>query len=393
MQLAVQIGFWVWLLLVTASAVYQLLCLYSAWLFFRSSSILPASAFTPPVTVLKPLRGAEEWMYEALASFCAQDYPDYEIVCGVRDAADPAIGLVARLRAAYPQTAIKLVINPHAIGTSAKVSNLYNMLQEARHELLVISDCDARVDRDYLRTVIAPLADERVGLVTCLYRPIGSRNFSALMEGLGLMGEFAQGVLVARWLDGVKFAFGATAATRRSVIARFGGFAAIANRLGDDFLLGNLTAQAGYEVLLSPYVVETVIPPYRFGQMFRHQLRWARSTKFRRPLAYLGLLFTHTTVLALGALITFSASGLVWGVSGAALGLRFLAAWLIGVVGFADRRLRRYFFLLPLRDLLSFAVWVASFFGNTVYWCGDRYRLQSGGKLLPVKQTSQGRLL
>jgi ceramide glucosyltransferase len=381
MQLAIQLSFWALLLLVTASAVYQLLCLYSAWLFFRSSSVPSATAFAPPVTVLKPLRGAEEWLHETLASFCTQDYPNYEIIFGVRDATDPAIDVVKRLRAAYPQTTIKLVINPTAIGTSAKVSNLHNLLQEAQHELLVISDCDARVTPDYLRTVVAPLSDARVGLVTCLYRPIGSHNFAALMEGLGLMGEFAQGVLVARWLDGVKFAFGATAATRRSVITQFGGFAAIADRLGDDFLLGNLTAQAGYEVILSPYVVETVIPPYRFAEMFRHQLRWARSTKFRRPLAYVGLLFTHTTALSLAALLAFPESALIWAVSVAALVLRLLAAWLIGVRGFADRRLRRYFYLLPLRDLLSFMVWIVSFCGNTVYWCGDRYRLQPGGKL------------
>lgn len=386
MQWAVQIIFWLLLLLVTASAVYQLLCLYSAWRFFRCSSLPLVPAFTPPITVLKPLRGAESWLYQTLASFCAQDYPHYEIICGVRDAADPAVHVVERLRAAYPQTIIKLVVNPLAIGTSAKVSNLHNMLAEAQHELLVISDCDARVTPDYLRTIVAPLKDERVGLVTCLYRPIGSRNLAALMEGLGLMGEFAPGVLVARWLDGVKFAFGATAVTRRSVIAQFGGFAAIADRLGDDFLLGNLTAQAGYEVVLSPYVVETVIPPYSCAEMFRHQLRWARSTKFRRPLAYVGLLFTHTTVLALLTLLALTPSALVWMVSGAALILRFLSAWLIGVVGFGDHLLRRYFLLLPLRDLLSFVIWIASFCGNTVYWCGDCYRLQPGGKLQFVKR-------
>lgn len=386
MEMLTQSAYWLMVMLVMASTIYHLLCLFSAARFFRTSTNQRVLSFTPPVTVLKPLRGNEEWMYETIASFCEQDYPDYEIIFGVLDPHDSAIKLVERLRIAYPQCSIKLVIEPCRIGTSAKVSNLYNMCRQARHEILVISDCDARVGSDYLRSVVAPLADEKIGLVTCLYRPSGSQNFSALIEALGLMGEFAPGVLVARWMDGVKFAFGATAVTRQSVIAKFGGFAAIANRLGDDFLLGNLTAQVGYEVILSSYVVQTVIPPYRFPEMFRHQLRWARSTKFRRPFGYIGLIFTYTTALALIGLLSFPTSALILYVSVMALIVRFLAAWLIGVVGFDDRVLRRYFYLLPIRDLLSFVVWVASFFGNTVYWCGDRYKLQSGGKLLPVKQ-------
>jgi ceramide glucosyltransferase len=382
------IAFVLWvllLLLVAASAVYQILCLRGAAHFFRTSA-QAAPDFTPPVSVLKPLRGAEEWMYEALASFCAQDYPAYEIIFGVRDARDPAVAMVKRLRAEFPRCQVKLVVNSSRVGTSAKVSNLHNICREARHDILVVSDADARVGRDYLRAVVAPLAGERVGLVTCLYRPVGATNFSALMEGLGLTGEFAPGVLVARWMEGVKFAFGATAVIRKGVLDEFGGFAALANRLGDDFLLGNLTARRGHEVILSRHVVETVIPPYRFGEMFRHQLRWARSTKFRRPLAYFGLLFTFTTALVSLALAAFPASRLVWGVSAVALALRFSAAWLIGVRGLGDGVLRRYFYLLPARDLLSFVVWAVSFCGNTVHWCGDRYRLAEGGHLVPLKK-------
>ncbi len=169
METLTQIAFWLIVMLVTASAVYHLLCLYSAALFFRVSLQSLALTFTSPVSVLKPLRGNEEWMYETIASFCEQDYPDYEIIFGVIDPQDPAISLVHQLQAAYPQRHIKLVINPHRIGTSAKVSNLYNMSQEARREIIVISDCDARVGQDYLRSVVAPLVDEKIGLVTCLY--------------------------------------------------------------------------------------------------------------------------------------------------------------------------------------------------------------------------------
>jgi len=378
--------YWALLLIVTASTVYQLLCLVSAADFFRAAARPPPSgpSFTPPVSVLKPLRGVDDGTESCLASFCRQDYPDYEVIFGVRDAADPAVALVARLRSRFPGRRIKLVVNPARVGASAKVSNLHNMLRAAEHETLVLSDCDARVGPDYLRAVVGPLADRGTGLVTCLYRPTGHTNFAALMEALGLTGEFAPGVLVARRLDGVKFAFGASIATRRGVLEGFGGFAAIADYLGDDFLVGNLTAAAGYRVELSPYVVETFIPRYRWGEMFRHQLRWARSTRHRRPLGYLGLLFTHTAPLAFLALALFPAAGPARAAGLAGLATRFLAAWLIGCVGFRDLCLRRYFYLLPARDLLSFVVWLVGFAGNTVHWCGDRYRLEARGRLVPL---------
>lgn len=267
MNLVLFILFWLLFLLVIASGIYHLLSLYCGWLFFQKTT-KPTLEFTPPISVLKPLRGGDNQTYQCLASFCQQDYFQYEIIFGVLDEKDPAIELVKKLQIEFPNKDIKLVINSRRIGTSAKVSNLANILLVATYDTLVISDSDVYANPDYLRTIIFPLSDERIGLVTSLYSATQANNFSALMEAIALMGEFALGVLTARQLDGVKFAFGPSIATRKSVLTEFGGFEAIANRLGDDFLLGNLTASLGYQVYLSPYLVKINIPDYKFWDMF-----------------------------------------------------------------------------------------------------------------------------
>ncbi|MBK7994289.1 MAG: bacteriohopanetetrol glucosamine biosynthesis glycosyltransferase HpnI [Blastocatellia bacterium] len=385
MNLVLFILFWLLFLLVIASGIYHLLSLYCGWLFFQKTT-KPTLEFTPPISVLKPLRGGDNQTYQCLASFCQQDYFQYEIIFGVLDEKDPAIELVKKLQIEFPNKDIKLVINSRRIGTSAKVSNLANILLVATYDTLVISDSDVYANPDYLRTIIFPLSDERIGLVTSLYSATHANNFSALMEAIALMGEFALGVLTARQLDGVKFAFGPSIATRKSVLTEFGGFEAIANRLGDDFLLGNLTASLGYQVYLSPYLVKINIPDYKFWDMFLHQLRWARSTKFRRPLGYIGLLFTFSTMLSILLILVAPLSLLTWVAVIFALLARFLAAWYIGIRKYQDDILRKYFYLLPIRDILSFIIWVTSFLSNKVIWCGDTYKLQHGGKLTLVKK-------
>jgi ceramide glucosyltransferase len=384
-EILYQVFFWLLLSGVSASTFYYLFCLYSAAIFFhKEESSHPSTAYTPPLSILKPVRGVDARAYECFASFCRQDYPDYEIIFGVKDADDPAIKLIEKLRNEFPEHQIKLVINPHMIGTSGKVSNLHNMLPEAANEILIISDSDISVRPDYLRSVMAPLADQNIGMVTCPYRAVGGTNFSALMETIGITGEFMPGVLVARQLEGIKFAFGSTIATRKEVISSFGGFRAIADYLGDDYLLGNLTAKAGYKVCLSTYVVETVLPDYRFSNFIRHQLRWALNTRFSRPAGYVGLIFTHSIPLALLMILLFHSSMIACISALCSITVRFAAAWFVGVIGLKDRRLRRYFYLLPVRDLISFAVWLISFSGNTVEWHGDRFRLETGGRLVPI---------
>jgi ceramide glucosyltransferase len=388
MHLLVEIFYWALFVSVIASIGYHLFCLYGAAIFFREpgQSRSPVPGFTPPVSILKPVKGVDERAYDCFASFCKQDYPDYEIVFGLRDADDPAIELIERLKSEFPERRIKLVINPLMIGTSGKVSNLHNMLPETSHEIIVISDSDIYVQPDYLGSVVASLEDPSVGLVTCPYRAIGSRNIAALLEAVGITGEFMPGVLVARQIEGIKFAFGSTIAMRKEIIKGFGGFEAIADYLGDDYLLGNLTARAGYRVLLSHCIVETVLPDYGIANFIRHQLRWALNLKYSRPSGYVGLIFTHATALALLQIIFFHASSPSLIAALCALAARLAAAWYVGVVGLKDRRLQRYFYLVPLRDLIGFAVWLISFAGNTIEWRGDRFRLSSGGRLVPIEK-------
>ncbi|MFY9227365.1 MAG: bacteriohopanetetrol glucosamine biosynthesis glycosyltransferase HpnI [Blastocatellia bacterium] len=374
--------FWILILLVTASAIYHLICIYSAAKFFSSQKKLENTTFTPPITILKPVRGIDERAYDCWVSCCKQDYPSYEIIFGVRDKTDPAISLIKQLQREFPQLQIKLVISDQTIGINAKVSNLNNMLECAENEILVLSDSDIFVPSDYLKTVVAPLQNEKIGVVTCLYRAIGSTNFAALMEGLGISGEFILGVLTARQLEGIKFALGSTIAIKKQVLAKFGGFTAIADYLADDFLIGNLAAKSGYQVYLSECIVDTVLPDYKLSDFLKHQIRWARGVKFSRPGGYIGLVFTFTTFFSLVLLLGFTSNYLAWTVALTALTIRFLAAWLVGGVWLGDRRIKRYFYLLPIRDLFSFLVWAASFVGRTVYWRGDKFYLTSGGRLV-----------
>jgi len=374
--------FWTLILLVTASAIYHLICIYSAAKFFNSQKKLENSTFTPSITILKPVRGIDERAYDCWVSCCNQDYLNYEIIFGVRDKTDPAIDLIKQLQTEFPQLQIKLVISEISIGINAKVSNLNNMLGCAENEILVLSDSDIFVPKDYLKTVVSPLQNEKIGVVTCLYRAIGSTNFAALMEGLGISGEFILGVLTARQLEGIKFALGSTIAIKKEVLAKFGGFAAIADYLADDFLIGNLAAKSGYQVYLSECVVDTVLPDYKLSDFLKHQIRWARGVKFSRPGGYVGLVFTFTTFFSLVLLLGFVNSYLAWVVALLALTVRFLAAWLVGGTWLGDHRIKRYFYLLPIRDLFSFLVWAASFVGRTVYWRGDKFYLTSGGRLV-----------
>ncbi len=377
--------FWTLILLVSASAAYHVVCIYSAAKFFLNKTIfLPNKNFTPPVTILKPVRGVDERAYDCWVSCCKQDYFDYEIIFGVKDADDPAIKLVEQLKKEFPERTIKLIASANTIGVSAKVSNLNNILPSANHEILVISDSDIYVPTNYLRSVVSPLVNEKIGVVTCLYRAIGCTNFATLMETLGITGEFMLGVLVARQLEGVKFALGSTIVISKKVLSEIGGFAAIADYLSDDFLIGNLAANAGYQVCISSCIVETVLPNYKLSDFIKHQIRWARGVKFSRPSGYVGLLFTFTTVLSFFLIGFFPFDKLALGLSLFALAIRFLAAWLVGGVWLGDKRLQRYFYLLPIRDLFSFLFWLFSFVGNTVYWRGDRFRLEVGGKLVRV---------
>jgi ceramide glucosyltransferase len=343
-----------------------------------------------PVSIMIPLAGADFRAYDNYARFCYQDYDaEYQIVFGVREATDSAIPIVEKLRADFPDKDITLVVCSEVIGANLKVSNLRNILAQTKHEQIVIVDSDIRVEKDYLQRVLAPLAEAKVGMVTCLYRATSPPDFAALLEAIGITGEFAAGVLMARMLEGVKFALGSTMATTKTRLRDIGGLEAVADFLADDFMLGNLMANAGYEVRLSDYVVETAMSPVGFAGMMRHQLRWGRSTRISRPAGYLGLILTYGTALAL---LTCIVDGFTRGslfLFGATLAIRMLAAWMIGVHWLRDKILKKYFWLLPVRDLLSFAIWCLSIVGKRVEWRGRIFEVLRDGKMLEVGKPAQ----
>ncbi len=242
-----------------ASTFLYLLGLYSAHEFFSRRKAAPAGGNLPPVTVLKPLKGVDVELHENLVSLCRQRYDRFQILLGVADPADPAVLLARRLQQEYPDVDIELVVDSRVYGTNYKVSNLHNMMQRAKHEVIVLADSDIRVGPDYLRRVVAPLSDPRVGLTTCLYRAVNRGGLPTLVESLFIHTDFDALVMVARKVEKSTYAFGATIALRRQVLDEIGGFLPLANYLADDYQLGNRVAARGYELALSDEIVDTVI--------------------------------------------------------------------------------------------------------------------------------------
>ena len=285
-----------------SSVGYYAICLAGAVRFLRGRKATTASSFSflPPVSILKPLKGTDPEMYESFRSHCLLDYPEYEIIFGVSQADDPAVELVRKLQTEFPQRAIHLVACTATLGANRKVSNLVQMLPAAQSEHLIVNDSDIRVEPDYLQRVIAPLSDAKVGMVTCLYRGVPSKTLGSRLESLGISTDFSGGVLSARELEkGIHFALGSTLAFRRSDLQAIGGFEAVVDYLADDYELGRRISARGLHVRLSEVVVETFLPPYKFGQYFDHQLRWARSVRDARRWGYLGVILTFGVPWAL----------------------------------------------------------------------------------------------
>lgn len=374
------------LMCVVAAIVYYAIAIVAGWLWARDRQQQRALGlrFVPPVTILIPVRGADVEAYENFASFCEQDYPEFQLVFGCRDEQDSAVPIIHRLQSNFPQQQIDLVISANEIGANAKVSNLNNMLAKAAHEHLIIVDSDIRVTPDYVRRVIAPMQQSRVGMVTCLYRGAKARTFAALLENIGIASTFGPEVMSSRALEGIKFALGSTVVTRRAILNQIGGFPAVADYLADDFLLGNLTAAAGYEVVLSDYVVDHIAAPDTIKTMLQHQLRWARAVRISRPKGYAGLILTYGLATSLLLLMALGFTNFGWTLVGLTFLLRFVAAIFAGVILMQDRVLLKYLWLIPVRDLMGFGVWLVSFVGNEIRWRGHRFVVRRSGKIEPV---------
>jgi len=366
--------------LVAGSMVYCVLTVVAA---VRYRAVRPcAPPDWPPVSVLKPLAGIDDGLEENLRTFFEQRYPAFEILFAVREAGDRAIAVVERLQTQYPAVSTRLIVTGEPPYPNAKVFSLDRMLQASRFDLIVMSDSDIRVTPDMLRTIAAEFADPGVGLATCPYRAVPGRSVWSALEAVGLNTEFLGGVLVARMLDGMKFALGPTIAARREVLSRIGGFDAVKDFLAEDFVMGKLAAERGAGVILSSYVIEHRIGAQGFAANLRHRLRWCRSTRRSRPWGYVGQIFTNPLPLALAL---WAAKPEWWPIVLATVVLRALAGWATVEHVLHDRLTRRRWCLIPLQDLASFVVWVAGFFGNTILWRGRKYYLLANGRfeLLP----------
>jgi ceramide glucosyltransferase len=344
----------------------------------------------PAVTILKPLHGREARLEENLESFFRQDYPEFAIVFGVRNYEDQALSVVDKLQAKYPQVPTRIVVSGEPSWPSAKVYSLSNMMASCAGQFLVISDSDVLVRPDFLRNVIPPLLNPKVGLVTCLYQGIPARGLWSQLDALGMSIEMPSGVLVAEMVDGMKFALGAAMAVRRDAIEAIGGIRETGYFYSDDFVLGNRIAGAGYEVVLSHYKVGHVLASRSLPRTLGDQLRWLKSTRFSRSLGHVGSGLTYAVPFGLLALL------LGLGHSNhlrAGLEL-FLMAWLnrmllalaVGWGIMRDRRSLWLCWLYLLRDLLGFGVWVASFSGKTFFWRGETYQFGNEGRITPEQR-------
>ena len=362
-----------------SSLGYYALCLWSALKFLREPQADKSVRPTKAVSILKPLRGTDPEMYESFRSHCVQDHEDYEIIFGVSDANDPAIQLVDQLKAEFPQSAIRLVLCPEKLGNNIKVSNLAQMVRQSYREYLIVNDSDIRVEPDYLRRVLAPLNDVKIGLVTCLYRGVANSTLGSRLESLGISSDFCAGVLVAENIEhGIRFGLGSTLAFRRRDLQAIGGFEALVDYLADDYQLGSRIAALGLKVKLSDDVVETFLPRYSLRAFLDHQLRWARTVRDSRFWGYVGLGLTFGLPWAALTLILARGTAWAWALFTLTAAMRVSVTLVVGKSVLRDRQVARLLAWLPLRDLLALLVWIASFAGHKIVWRGDRFRLENG---------------
>lgn len=375
----------VFLFLAIFPFIYYLIALYSAWQFFRRSvkEKSARAAFTPPVSNLKPVRGLDAQAYENFASFCRQDYPEYELLFCVGEPDDPVVPVLEKLIRDFPERPIRILFGSGRSGSNDKATKLARLTVEAQHDVLVISDSDVRVRPDYLRNVVAPLADPNVGAVTCFYVSTGEKTFADDLQTIGMVSDFYAGVLVARQLDGVKFALGPTIATTRAHLARFGGYQTIENRPADDLLVGRLIAEQGYQIQLLSYPISTVSDYHSIPELFRKRLRWLVVMRHMRPLGHFGLLFTQGLPWCLAAIAIHPSAAVALGYSAAYLGLRIVMTWVIGMWGLKTPALWKKLPLIPIWDLVALFIWSVSFLQKSVRWRDAEYYIRDG-TLVPV---------
>jgi ceramide glucosyltransferase len=371
----------------TAISVFGTLCgiaysLFALWCvvsFESRKSKLTGAGRTPPVSILKPLCGVDPQALESLRSHCRQDYPEFEIIFGVSDPNDGIVAVVHRVMSEFPRIPIKLIPCPESHGTNLKVSNLIQMLPQARFDIVLVNDSDIAVPGNYLKEVAAALSSPETGMVTCLYRGIAEKTTGSKLECLGIHSDFFPGVLCARYIErSMRFALGSTMALSRAALDAIGSFSSVADYLADDYQLGYRVAAAGFRVELADFVVDHHLPPYSFGAFFEHQLRWARAVRSSRPGGYAGMIFTFVIPWSLLNLALVPHTAAAWVLFASAVALRYAVTLSVQTKVLREAHPLRHLWLLPFRDLVAAAVWVWSYTARTVVWRGKRFELVKG---------------
>ncbi len=371
-------------LIIIPALAYTILALWCADRYFRRKMVLPD--YCPPVTILKPVKGMDADSFENFASFCRQEYPVFQIVFALADENDPALPVIRQIVTEFPEIDLALVVDDRKYGSNYKVCNLMNAYPLIKHDIIIVCDSDIRVGPEYLRHVCAPFADSTVGLVTSLYRSSHVHCWATALEALGFCSEMVPNVMVARTLEGLSFALGASMAVRREALEAIGGFHSLVDYLADDYQLGNRVHLAGWRLELSSYVVESVMKQESFSDVLSRQLRWCRTMRVSRPGGYAGSGITQPLPQALLAVMVsgFTSSGVV-----AALFLYLVRGAVATVFSrryLGDKLLPDWLWLLPLRDMVAFTTWLLSFFGNRVSWRGHRYRILPGGRMFDLEK-------
>jgi ceramide glucosyltransferase len=376
--------------LTVAGMGYFLTAIVAARVYLRERR-MPLTGFAPGVSILKSLKGLDPGMLDAFRSHCRQSYAgEFEMLFGVSSLDDPARAAVERLKAEFPELAIRLVECPQRLGTNGKVSTLLQLATHARHDFLLINDSDITVSPRYLERVMecfgpgfrtAGGGQPPVGLVTALYRGHSQGTLGSRLEALGIATDFMAGLLVSKMIEGgLHYGLGSTLAVSREALEKAGGLLPLVDYLADDYELGARVARAGYSVAVCAEVVETGVPAYRWSGFIDHQLRWARTVRDARPWGYAGLIFTHGLGLALVNLLASGLSPLSLWLLGLSFFLRLAQAMTVGAEVLGDHLVLPSLWLLPLRDAVAMGIWVAGFAGHTIVWRGERFVLK-GGKL------------
>ena len=379
-----------------SSSVFLVLALIGAGTFRREARRQAAEAASlttlPPVSVLKPVHGLETRLKENVESFFRQDYPDYEILFAADEEDDAALAVIREVCARYPKIRSRVLVTGRPPWPNPPSYSFARMAEVAAHEILVTSDSDVEVAPNYLREVVPPMLDPKTGMSTCLYRGKNAGGFWSALDAIGMSVEMTAGVLTANLLEGMKFGLGPTIVARKDSVEKIGGYRVLGDYFSNDFVIGNLIEKAGYRVVLSRHVIDHVVPPMTLRRMWERQVRWAKGTRYSRPKGHFGtgLVFA----MPYGILGFAAAAALGWWEIGAwflsvAIVNRLIEALAIGWGVVRDPVARRAPWLYPIRDLLGFCVWTASYLSKKAVWRDSRYELVDGGRIV-LRQTSPG---